>query len=202
MISQIRPAIALLTIMTVLTGVAYPLAMTAVGQALFAHQANASLITRNGAVVGSEYVGQAFKRPEYFHGRPSAVDYDAASSGGTNLAPTNGELVDAVVERARQITMETGAARVPIDLVTSSASGLDPHISPESAYLQIGRVAVARGLPAQELRRMVDAHVESPLFGIFGAPAVNVLKLNLALDEWAPVETDATGSMNGANAER
>ncbi|MBP2238788.1 K+-transporting ATPase ATPase C chain [Sinorhizobium kostiense] len=200
--SQIRPAIALLAIMTVLTGVAYPLAMTAVGQALFPHQANASLITRNGVVVGSEYVGQAFTRPEYFHGRPSAVDYDAASSGGTNLAPTNRELVDAVGERTRQIAAETGAGRVPIDLVTSSASGLDPDISPESAYLQIARIAEARGLSAEELRRMVDAHVEAPLFRIFGAPAVNVLKLNLALNERAPVETDATGSMDGASAEQ
>lgn len=202
MLSQIRPALALLAIMTLLTGVAYPLAMTAVGKALFPHQANASLITRNGVVVGSEYIGQAFKRQEYFHGRPSAVDYDAYSSGGTNLAPTNRELVDTVGERARLIAAETGSRQVPIDLVTSSASGLDPHISPESADLQIGRVADARGLPTEELRRMVDARVEAPLFGIFGAPAVNVVKLNLALDERAPVETNATGSMDGANAKR
>ncbi|MCG5481853.1 MAG: potassium-transporting ATPase subunit KdpC [Ensifer alkalisoli] len=202
MISQIRPAIALLAMMILLTGVAYPLAMTAVGQALFPHQANASLITRDGVVIGSEYIGQTFEQPEYFHGRPSAVDYDAASSGGTNLAPTNRDLVDAVGERARMIAAETGSRRVPIDLVTSSASGLDPHISPESAYLQIARIAKARGLSAQELRRMVDGHIETPLFGIFGAPAVNVLKLNLALDERAPIETDATGSMDGASAER
>jgi potassium-transporting ATPase KdpC subunit len=202
MLSQIKPAIALLAIMTLLTGVAYPLAITGIGQALFPHQANASLIIHDGVVVGSELVGQAFTRPEYFHGRPSAIDYDGGSSGGTNLAPTNRELVDAVGERARQIAVETGTGRVPIDLVTSSGSGLDPHISPESAYLQIRRVADARGLPAQELRRMVGAHVETPLFGIFGAPAVNVLKLNLALDERAPIEPDATGSMDGASAER
>ena len=202
MLSQIRPAIALLAIMTVLTGVAYPLAMTGIGQALFPHQANSSLISRDGVVVGSEYIGQTFTRPEYFHGRPSAVDYDAASSGGTNLAPTNRELVDAVGERSRQIAAESGVRQVPIDLVTSSGSGLDPHISPESAYLQVKRVAEARGLPAQELRRMVDAHVETPLFGVLGAAAVNVLKLNLALDERAPASGHKIGSMDGASAER
>lgn len=202
MLSQIRPAIALLAIMTMLTGVAYPLAMTGIGQALFPHQANASLIIRNGVVVGSELVGQTFTRPEYFRGRPSAVDYDAASSGGTNLAPTNRELVDAVAERARRIATETGSKRVPIDLVTSSGSGLDPDISPESAYLQVRRVAAARGLAVADVRRIVDEQIEHPLFGIFGAPAVNVLKLNLALDERAPVETDATGSTDGVNAER
>lgn len=187
MLSQLRPAIALLAIMTVLTGVAYPLAMTGIGQALFPHQANAALITRDGAVVGSEHIGQTFTRPEYFHGRPSAVGYDAASSGGTNLAPTNRELVDAVAERARRLATETGVERIPVDLVTSSASGLDPHISPDSAYLQIKRVAEARGLPAAELRRIVNEHIEGPLLGVFGAPAVNVLKLNLALDERAPL---------------
>jgi K+-transporting ATPase ATPase C chain len=187
MLSQLRPAIALLAIMTVLTGVAYPLAMTGIGQALFPHQANAALITRDGAVVGSEHIGQTFTRPEYFHGRPSAVGYDAASSGGTNLAPTNRELVDAVAERARRLAAETGVERIPVDLVTSSASGLDPHISPDSAHLQIKRVAEARGLPAAELRRIVNEHIDAPLLGVFGAPAVNVLKLNLALDERAPL---------------
>ncbi|MCR4264713.1 potassium-transporting ATPase subunit KdpC [Nitratireductor sp. ZSWI3] len=202
MLSQLRPAIALLAIMSLLTGLAYPLATTGIGQALFPRQAEASLITRDGTVVGSAFVGQAFTRPEYFHGRPSAVDYNAASSGGTNLAPTSRELIDTVGERARQIAAETGAGRVPVDLVTSSGSGLDPHISPESAYLQIRRVAEARGLPAAELRQMVDAQTDMPLFGIFGAPAVNVLKLNLALDERAPVKAGITGSMHGANAER
>ncbi|MGE0232855.1 MAG: potassium-transporting ATPase subunit KdpC [Flavobacteriaceae bacterium] len=201
MLSQTRPAIALLAMMTLLTGVAYPLAMTGIGQALFPHQANASLIVRDGVVVGSEYIGQTFTRPEYFHGRPSAVGNDAASSGGTNLAPTSRKLIDAVAERARQITAESGVPKVPIDLVTSSGSGLDPHISPESADLQIRRVAEARGIPVGELRRMVDLHTETPLFEIFGSSAVNVLKLNLALDERAPVESDATGSKDGASAE-
>lgn len=202
MLSQIRPAIALLAIMTLMTGVAYPLAMTGIGQAVFPHQANASLIQRGSVVVGSEFIGQAFTRPEYFHGRPSAADYDAASSGGSNLAPTNRELVEAVGERARQIATEGGVDHVPIDLVTSSGSGLDPHISPESAYLQIARIAEARGMAAEDVRRMVEAHVEEPFLGIFGAPAVNVLKLNLALDERTPVEPNATGSMDGADAER
>ncbi|MEJ8574011.1 potassium-transporting ATPase subunit KdpC [Microbaculum marinum] len=198
MLSQLRPAIVLLAIMTLVTGGAYPLAITAAGQALFPHRAGSSLISRNGVVVGSELVGQAFTRPEYFHGRPSAVGYDAAASGGTNLAPTNIELIEAVAGRARQLAAETGVHRVPIDLVTSSGSGLDPHISPESAYLQIVRVAGARDLPASELRRLVDMHVEAPLFGVFGEPGVNVLKLNLALDQ-RTAPGDETGPTDGAS---
>lgn len=201
MLSEMRPAIVLLVLMTLLTGIAYPLTMTGLGQILFPRQANASLLTRDGRVVGSEFIGQTFTRPGYFHGRPSATGYDAASSGGTNLGPTNRQLVDAVSDRVRELSAETGATAVPADLVTSSGSGLDPDISPESAYLQIGRVAVARNIPAKELRAMVDRYTDQPLLGIFGAPAVNVLKLNLALDERTQAANEA-GPANGPSDER
>ncbi|MGX1500816.1 K+-transporting ATPase ATPase C chain [Labrenzia sp. MBR-25] len=201
MLSQLRPAVVLLTVMTLLTGVAYPLAMTGIGQLLFPDQANASLITHEGTVVGSELVGQKFTRAEYFHGRPSAVSYDASSSGGTNLAPSSRALVETVVERARRISSETGVVQVPIDLVTSSGSGLDPHISPESAFLQIERVSKARNIPATEVHRMVVAHTEPPLWGLFGAPAVNVLKLNVALDRRSSENAGIKEGMNGSSAE-
>lgn len=189
MLSQLRPAVVVLGVMILLTGLAYPLAVTGTGQLLFPHQANGSLIVRHGVVIGSALIGQDFTRPEYFHGRPSAAGngYDAQRSSGTNLAPTNRELVNAVGERAKRIAAETGNTRIPIDLVTSSGSGLDPDISPASAYLQVARVAAARGLPATEVRRLVDRYLQAPMLGIFGASRVNVLALNLALDERAPV---------------
>ncbi len=188
--SQIRPTLVLLAFMTILTGVAYPLAITGLGQALFPIQANGSLVVRDGVAVGSEHVGQTFSRPEYFHGRPSAAGggYDAANSGGTNLGPTNRTLVEAVAERARAIAATTDSDRIPIDLVTASGSGLDPDISPESAYLQVSRVAKARGLSPREIREVVEANVEQPLFGIFGKRTVNVLWLNLALDGRSPAQ--------------
>ena len=201
MLSEMRPAIVLLVLMTLLTGIAYPLTMTGLGQTLFPRQANASLLTRNDGIVGSEFVGQTFTRPGYFHGRPSAAGYDAASSGATNLGPTNHQLVETISGRVREIMAETGASKVPVDLVTSSGSGLDPDISPESAYLQIDRVGAARNIPADELRAMIDRYTDEPLIGIFGAPAVNVLKLNLALDERTQAANEA-GPANGPSDER
>jgi len=201
MLSQTRPALVLLAAMTLLTGLAYPLAMTGIGQVLFPVKVNGSLVTRDGTVVGSALVGQSFVRPDYFHGRPSAVGYDAAGSGGTNLGPTSRQLIDDVSSRVRALAAEAGSYSVPVDLVTSSGSGLDPHISPESAYMQVARVAGARNLPVAELRRMVGAQVEEPLLGLFGKPVVNVLKLNLALDALSPASRIGMDPENGASAQ-
>lgn len=185
---EARSAALMLALLTALTGVAYPLAITGIAQVLFPYQANGSLIRdAGGNVLGSELIGQMFTRPEYFHPRPSAAGegYDAASSGGSNLGPTNRKLVDTVEERAAAYREENGLppdAPVPVDAVTASASGLDPHISPANAYLQVRRVARARGLPAEQVRALVDRYTEGRIFGILGEPRVNVLKLNLALD--------------------
>ncbi|WP_099558693.1 potassium-transporting ATPase subunit KdpC [Hartmannibacter diazotrophicus] len=202
MLSQMRPALVLLAVMTVLTGFAYPLTITGAAQALFPNQANGSLLAQGGTVIGSALLGQSFARPEYFHGRPSAVGYDAASSGATNLAPTSKALVEAVASRTRAMAAESGTVRIPVDLVTSSGSGLDPDISPESAYLQVRRIATARGLANADVHRLVDRLAQRPLFGIFGAPAVNVLGLNLALDEKAPVTGKGMGPTNGAGTDQ
>jgi K+-transporting ATPase ATPase C chain len=174
-------------VITVLTGLVYPLVVTGLSQVLFAHRANGSLIVANGKVVGSELIGQKFTRPEYFHGRPSAAGdgYDAANSGASNFGPTNKALVDRVRDDVKKFRQEnpTYTGPIPADLLTTSASGLDPHISPASAFAQVDRVAKARGVAADVVRRAVEQRVEGRQFGIFGEPRVNVLALNLDLDK-------------------
>lgn len=180
-------AVMLTLVITVLTGLVYPLVVTGLSQVLFSHRANGSLIEANGKVVGSELIGQKFTRPEYFHGRPSAAGdgYDAANSGATNFGPTNQNLVNRVRDDVAKFRQEnpTYTGPIPADLLTSSASGLDPHISPASAFAQVDRVAKARGIAADAVRRTVEQRVEGRQFGIFGEPRVNVLALNLDLDK-------------------
>jgi len=182
------PAVMLTLVITVLTGLVYPLVVTGLSQVLFSHRANGSLIEVNGKVVGSELIGQKFTRPEYFHGRPSAAGdngYDAANSGATNFGPTNQALVNRVRDDVKKFRQEnpTYLGPIPADLLTTSASGLDPHISPASAFAQVDRVAKARGVAADAVRRTVEQRVEGRQFGIFGEPRVNVLALNLDLDK-------------------
>jgi K+-transporting ATPase ATPase C chain len=186
--SSLRPAVVLLLLLTVLTGLAYPLAITGIAQIAFPSQANGSLIVDGGKVVGSELIGQNFAAVRYFHPRPSAAGkgYDASASAGTNLAPASRDLRDAIAARVADARAQgmTGAD-VPPDLVTSSASGLDPDLSPEAALAQVNRVAGARGMQPQALAALVQGAVQYPLFGIIGEPHVNVLLLNRQLDRIA-----------------
>ncbi len=187
-IRQLRPALMAMAIFTLLLGVVYPLFSTAVGQVVFSDKANGSLIHRNGVVVGSELIGQTFTAPEYFHSRPSAAGagYDGAASSGSNLGPLSPELLASVEERVTAYREENGLSvdvRVPVDAVTASGSGLDPHISIANARLQVARVAAARGLTAQVVLGVLDSNIDGRLLGVLGEPAVNVVGLNLALDE-------------------
>src|SRR5262250_1981658 len=187
MLTHIRPAIVLLTLLTVVTGVAYPALVTVLGQLFFAREANGSLIVKDGKVVGSALIGQPFDDPKYFWGRPSATSpfpYNAASSSGSNLSPTNPALVKSVQERvdALRAADPGNTAPVPVDLVTASGSGLDPHISPAAALYQVSRVARARKLDPESVRQLVERHTERRFLGFLGEPRVNVLALNLALD--------------------
>ncbi len=193
MLKEIRPVLVILLVLTAVTGLAYPLAVTGAAQALFPRQAAGSLIERNGQVIGSDLIGQNFTKPGYFWGRPSATaeaPYNAAASGGSNLAPSAKALAETVAERVAAFRKanpgETGP--VPADLVTASASGLDPHISPAAAQAQIKRVAAARRVAVLDLRKLVEGLTEGRTLGLLGEPTVNVLKLNLALDEKWPIK--------------
>ena len=186
--AQLRPALVILVALTLVTGVAYPLLVTGVAQAVFPYQAQGSLITKDGKLVGSALIGQPFDDPKYFWGRPSATSpfpYNAASSSGSNLSPTNPDLIKAVQARVEALrSADPGnTAPVPVDLVTASGSGLDPHISPAAALYQVSRVAKARKLDPESVRQLVVQHTEGRWLGLLGEPHVNVLALNMALDD-------------------
>lgn len=186
MLSHLRPAITLTLGFTLLTGLAYPLAITSAAQTLFPREANGSLIAKDGAVIGSALIAQAFTNPGYLHPRPSASSYGATPSGASNLGPTNAALIASVAERRAAYTAENGA-EAPIDAVTTSASGLDPDISPQNAADQAARIATARNADPAAVQALIARHTQAPLWGLYGEPTVNVLQTNLALDEAFPM---------------
>jgi K+-transporting ATPase ATPase C chain len=200
MLKETRPAIVMMVLFTILTGLAYPLAMTGVAQVLFPWQASGSPIEKDGRIVGSALIGQNFTRPGYFHGRPSATTdidpkdptktvsapYNAANSSGSNAGPTAKSLIERVQGDVKDLKAENPGAPIPVDLVTTSASGLDPDISPAAALFQVPRVARERGLPEGRVRGLVTAHTEGRFLGLIGEPTVNVLELNMALDALKP----------------
>ena len=201
MLKEIRPALVFVVALTLITGLVYPLAITGIAELAFPYQAQGSLIEKNGQVIGSELIGQQFVSDKYFHDRPSAtlgpdpsdpsktisVPYNAANSGGSNLGPTNKALIDRVTNDVNKAKQENPSMQVPIDLVTTSASGLDPHISPKAAYFQVPRVAKARNMPENTVRNLVAMHIEERTLGVLGEPRVNAMRLNLVLDH-APAQ--------------
>src|ERR1044071_4905414 len=196
MLKEIRPAIVMVVLLTLIAGLVYPLAMTVIAGVIFPYQAQGSLIEKNGKVIGSALIGQVFNDDKYFHGRPSATNapdpkdstktvdapYNATNSMGSNLGPTSKALIDRIKGQVEELKKENASMPVPMDMVTTSGSGLDPHISREAANFQVPRVAKARGVPEARIRALVDGQVEGRTFGLLGEPRVNVLNLNLALD--------------------